>query len=383
MNAREWIKAYVDGEATIAERHAVEALLKSDPTAAEEADALRSLSEQIRTSAVEPAVTGKERTLDRLAKLGPARVPKRAFPWRLALGGAAAIVLVALFFPVLNEGKEAAKRSWGESAVMSEAPPSAGMGYGGAAGAESAATADMAAPQNSSKRAVSGGDLPATPGVTQPLMIRTGQITLAVESVRESNRRVVAIAEGLGGMLQNSSISANQGSVPKADMVIRVPEKRFTMAMEQLSELGEVKMESSTGEDVTTQVADVEARLKVLRAEEDSFLTLLRGARRVNEIIEIKDRLSTIRQEIESMDAQRKALRTMAAYSTIHVSLEERVKADQPAGSPNWEEDAWESAKNALGAVGRALGRIGIYLAVFSPLWLPVLLVVIWLRRRR
>lgn len=214
------------------------------------------------------------------------------------------------------------------------------------------------------------------------MMIRTGQLSLIVKDVVSAQEQAIKIVSGLGGMEQNTGSSRTQTGLGTANLTLRVPEARFSEAMRQLKALGEFESENKTGEDVTAQVADVEARLKVLKAEEEQYVTLLRATRKIGEILEVKERLSQVRQEIESLAAQSKALRRQASYSTIELTLREKPTVDKPAPPENWTEDTWTNAKRMLAEFGRFLGQAGIYLLVLSPIWLPIA-IYIWLKSRR
>ena len=55
------------------------------------------------------------------------------------------------------------------------------------------------------------------------------------------------------------------GHIRDSHLVLRVPVTRFTGAMHRVEALGKVVHSSSTGKDVTTEVIDVQQRLKTLR----------------------------------------------------------------------------------------------------------------------
>jgi hypothetical protein len=117
-------------------------------------------------------------------------------------------------------------------------------------------------------------------------------------------------------------------------------------------------------------------------AEEDSYVTMLRHARKLGEILEIKDRLSSVRQEIESLHAQTAALKNTSELSTINLVLEQNPKLNSPEPVSSWSDDTWTSALNGLRGTSQFLATIGIFLLVFSPIWIPLGLVGIWLYRK-
>lgn len=399
MKEMEDLKAYIDGEVSPERREEIEREMATDPRLQREIEELRVLSRLIGEGVMQPEPTGLERTLSLLA--ARERKPKPVFgKWFLALGAVcASVLMIAIFFPVFAQSKMAAsdavmmseaKRAQAESDMEAADAPArpqttgqgaATFGDNSVAGGGFRGRAERSKTEGRAEAYRPMSDGAGAPG-PQQLLIRTGDITIRVEKVQSAQESVVSLAKSLGGFVESSSVSSDEYSLPTANLVIRVPEKTFDSAMKRLAGLGEVRSQSTTGQDVTAQVADVEARMKVMKAEEESYVTMLRAARKVGELLEIKERLSSVRQEIESLDAQRKVLRNQATYSTISVSMEQIRQAGQPEPSKGWFDEAWAEAVTRGAAFFRWLATVGLNLVIFAPLWLPVVAIAIWYRRR-
>lgn len=402
MNYIEDYKAFIDHELSPAEAARVEAEIESSEESQREVEFIKLLGFELRDAAVQPTVTGLDETLAALAETAPRRGPTFLQRYGRILGAAAACLLLAGVAPKLIRS---ANRSAGASEVGVESAKAFAGGEVGRVRNQAGAFADQDYAPSSGKDAVLKGraadeepptatsngspssSLPApsvpSPTFDRPLMIRHGELSLLVKDIVRAQDDAVKIVTGLGGMEQNTGSSRIQGALGTATMTLRVPESRFSEAMRKLKELGEFQSENKTGEDVTAQVADVEARLKVMRAEEEQYVTLLRATRKIGEILEVKERLSQVRQEIESLAAQSKALRRQASYSTIDLTLSEKPALDRPAPPENWSDDTWTSAKKMLAEIGRFLAQSGIYLLVLSPIWLPVAAWFWWHARKR
>lgn len=213
-------------------------------------------------------------------------------------------------------------------------------------------------------------------------VIQTGSLSLRVENLQAALEQAEAIANAHGGYVENQNDSGSQTQLPRGNMTLRVKSVHFGDAMNQLRALGEKLSESTNREDITRQYADIEGRLRALRAEEESYVTMLRAAKKVGELLEIKERLGSVRQELESYESQRRALANLSTLSTISLSLEQRVKPGQPEKGERWTEDTWSAAVNALTSAGRFLGRLVIFIFVFAPIWLPPVLLFWWLAKR-
>lgn len=387
MNYHEDVKAFVDGELEASYRAEMEAAMEKDADLREEIEAMRALGFELKRAAVKHPATGAEKAIGRNLR--------RPWGWRLmtpAIGLAAVAILAIAFGPggASSRFKGMAEASTAIAAQDSE------MSTGGSAmaGDQGLAVNGTVTGRDPTLRTLPGKHYGAptepeadTNGVAGPTLnpdlIRTASISMRVASASEALDSATALAKRMGGFYEASRINQHQGESASADVTLRVPVTMFDATLKQLRKIGEVLDQSSNSQDVTAQIADVGARLKVLRAEEESYVTMLRAGRKVGEILEIKDRLSTVRQEIESLTAQQKALKNQSSYSTIACSFQEKPKVEAERPPKDWSEDTWANAVNNLKDVGRFLGQALIFIFVFAPIWLPVLLVGLWISRKR
>lgn len=400
MNVREDLKAYVDGELQLARRREIEGAIAADAALAKEVSEIESLSRAIQTSSAKIPVPEMPQSLESLASRPRKTMsPTRRFAW---LGwSAAAIALIAILpklVPVMGQDREAAKRatavagSSADSLKMSDATASPlqkmaakSQAYTGKdrAATGAAPNGDSMAEASPSVSARQSANGPSQAGpLGQPLVIQSATLSVETKNVAEAVQSATLQVKGLGGWVSNLQSATPDGQSGTASLSVRVPESKFNDAIQALHALGTVKSQSMTGEDVTTQVVDVEARLKTMRIEEEQYRTILGKTRRLGDILEVKDRLGSVRQEIESLAAQQKSLRNQANYSTISLTLTEKPKAGLPDSQGDWASDSWSSAVNGLQTAGRFLGAIAIVLFVYAPIWIP-LAILGWLAYRK
>jgi hypothetical protein len=388
MKVKEDLKAYIDGELTPQESLVVREALSSYSYLSEEEAALRTLGTEIKALAVEPPVEDASRALNAVRRQSVRSNPS----WALV---AALLVLILapggyLYFTPMYKSAEVDAPGYYTGKVA----PSGSVKN---ASPSSTPTTD-ADLEPHRKEFITGGmtsgpatkSLPEsshpTPNI-QPLnegrmVVQNGDLTVEVKNVSVAQSQAASIAKGVGGYVENSGLD-DSGELPQASLTIRVPARRFADVMDQLKGLGEVKADHISGQDVTAQYYDTTARLKVLRAEEESYVTMLRAARRIGDLLEIKDRLSTVRQEIESLQSQASSLKNMAALSKIDVTFREhRPKSESTRENTSWSGDAWTSAANGLKAAARFGATCLIYLFVLSPLWIPVGALLWWAVRK-
>jgi hypothetical protein len=165
-------------------------------------------------------------------------------------------------------------------------------------------------------------------------------------------------------------------------MTLRVPADPATYqaTLDRLRGLAErVVDEQAQAQDVTEEYVDLDARLRTLRASEESLLALLGKATRVEDILQIQRELTNVRSQIEQIQGRKQALERRADMATINVTIREVGAFSRPGWSPG---GTFEEAVRALGAALRGLAVFAIWLLVFSPIWGGFLLLgwgLVWL----
>jgi len=208
-------------------------------------------------------------------------------------------------------------------------------------------------------------------------LIRTGTLDLHARDHADAVGRARAATREAGGRVVGEE-SARGASRVSTTLTLRVPAARFDALMAALAEIpGDVDRRSVRVDDVTRPVADVTARLRVRRAAESRLVELLGQARTVDDVLAVQTRLDAVREEIESADAQLRALRTDVALSTIHLTVYEESAAG--LGQTSW----GRRLARAVGGGWDGLLEGLLVAAGLWPLWLVGGGAVWWVRRRR
>lgn len=223
---------------------------------------------------------------------------------------------------------------------------------------------------------------PAAPPVAQREIIRRGSLQVQVESIAEAESKAAAWVKKSGGFVEATDSSELNSVRASISMTLRVPVKEFDDAFAEFTGYGTLVSKSISSEDVTTQLVDLRARLKVLREQETVLLGFLRQSKTLKDSLAVNTELTRVRQEIESMDAIRRSQEELAALSTVSLTLVSTARMTTRPDSSKWAGDAWTGSVDALVAVGRALGTLIIGLLVFIPLWGPVAGGIWWLAKR-
>jgi hypothetical protein len=159
-------------------------------------------------------------------------------------------------------------------------------------------------------------------------IIRDANLTIETESPTEGLRQITAIAENNGGFIVTSDLKQNdagpQGRASQTVTVIaRIPASRFDTALSQIHSFGgRVISEKVSGQDVSEEYLDLEARLRTKKALEAQFLEIMKQARKVSDALEVQSQLGEVRTEIERLEGRRRFLENQAALSTITTTLQ-------------------------------------------------------------
>ena len=223
---------------------------------------------------------------------------------------------------------------------------------------------------------------PAALGDFGRKVVKTANLGLRSEEVRQSAARAQQVAATAGGTVLSSRVYRNDGSVT-ADLVLSVPYEEFERVLDELRGLGEkVTTDSISGQDVTEEYVDLESRERNLRATEESLLRLYDRAENVEEALSIQRELTTVRGEIELVQGRIKYLDQRSAYSQITLNIQPVTSPPPP--KPTWDpgevvEQAWDASLAVLQVIATA-----IISAVVFGWWLVPVLVggLLWWRRR-
>jgi hypothetical protein len=217
-------------------------------------------------------------------------------------------------------------------------------------------------------------------------IVRTGSLELEVNGFAEALTRARAAIAGLGGYIAASE-ERHEAERDFATVTYRIPADRWDDAVDALRGIATTILgERTQAVEVTSQLVDLEARISNLRATEQALVAIMAKATRIPDILEVQAQLTTVRSEIEQLEAQRAQLEDQASYGTLSVAWSTPVAPvveTQQAWNPAAE---IERAVAALLSVGQIVATVGIWLLIVGlPLLVGVGVVaaVVWAIMRR
>ncbi len=213
-------------------------------------------------------------------------------------------------------------------------------------------------------------------------IIRNGSMDLEVKSVAGAFERVSAIATAAGGFVADSAFFGREQQ-QSAHMTLRIPAGRFDAVVSELRAMAaEVVAISTSSQDITGELTDLQSQLRNLRAVESQYLQLLDRAGNIGEVLQVQGRLNQTRFEIDRTEGRVQLLERLSDLATLSVSLRPLAAAaqqDAGGGGPlAAAQAAWEASLATLNAVA----IVAVAVAVYSWWLLPLLVVAVLAGRR-
>jgi len=228
--------------------------------------------------------------------------------------------------------------------------------------------------------------------VTQRMIIRTVNMSVIVQDTDATLDLVRNLAKQYNGYIAE----ANRWLVddqPFASVTLRIPAEHLDEALSAVRDSAiRVENESSSGQDVTEEYIDLDARIRNLEAAEEELRALLTEVRKnrgkAEDILAIYRELTEIRGQIDTLKGRAQYLQRMSAMATINLTIRPKEVPPQIVEKARW--NPLVTLNNALRGFVRVLQGLTdllIYVLIFSPFVLvPIAilwLLIRWIQKRR
>lgn len=221
-------------------------------------------------------------------------------------------------------------------------------------------------------------------------IIKNAELTLEVDSPTETGGSVTRIAETHNGFVVNSELKQRRTDDPARQavdvtLVIRIPASQFGPTRDEILGLSKNVLDSkTTGQDVTEEFIDLEARIKTQVALEAQFMEIMKQAHKVEDALEVQRQIAEVRTEIEKLEGRKRFLENRSSLSTITVNL--RSPGTVMVSATGFGYEIKEAVKESVGVAREIvlfmIRLVIVMLPVFIFLILPAFLIVRYLVRR-
>jgi Domain of unknown function (DUF4349) len=212
--------------------------------------------------------------------------------------------------------------------------------------------------------------LPATTGRS---IIYTASLSVRAKNIVAAANQAKLLVTGAGGYVESESESTDPVG---ADLTFKIPADGYGTVLDQLaSSLGTKLSLKQNAQDVTAQVADVNSRVKSAQATLDQFRQLLAKANSVGEVLSVEQEISSREADLESLQAQQKALGQQTQFGTITLNLQPPPAGPAPqhpgGGFTGGLSSGWHAFRTFFVALATLLGWLLPFLVLGAVIGLP------------
>ncbi|WPU94194.1 DUF4349 domain-containing protein [Mucilaginibacter sabulilitoris] len=219
---------------------------------------------------------------------------------------------------------------------------------------------------------------------TSKKIIKNGSIEFETANVNAIRKRILHSLKKYGGYVDEDNQSTNSDANRKEyNLKISIPAKYFDFLIDSVSASADkINSKNISITDVTTRYIDIKTRLANKKILENRYLELLKRGTKISDLLEIENKLTEIRSDIESTQGQLNYLNKQVAYSSLDITFyTQHVEKTDKGTGPGYKfktamVSGWDFLQNLF------FGIIAIW---------PVILIIVliywiiknWRKRRR
>ena len=218
-------------------------------------------------------------------------------------------------------------------------------------------------------------------------MVFTGEVVLEDDDLAQVRAEIDRLMGRYGGHVADERTdNDNDGETQRSTLVLRVPGRHFEQVLAAFRDFTTVQSTERKGEDVTTEVIDLDARIRTQEVSLRRLRGFLDRAEDVETMIRLESEIAQREASLESLRAQSAYLADQVAMATVTVRMS---TPDAPDPDPDPLEDAgflsglrggWGALQDVLVVAATVTGAVIPFAVLLALVGVPVAL---WLRLRR
>lgn len=258
---------------------------------------------------------------------------------------------------------------------------------GGAADMDGGAEAEVRGDESGSSTGRTGQGGAARAAVQTKAMIHTGEVVVVDDDLVGVRREIDRLLGRYGGQVADETTDNDgDGETRHSTLVLRVPGRHFEEVLTAFPGFTTVQSTTRKGDDVSTEVIDLDARIRTQEVSLRRLRAFLDRAEDVETMIRLESEIAQREASVESLRAQATYLADQVAMATITVRMS---TPDAPAPQADPLEDAgflaglrggWGALLDVLVVAATVTGALLPFGLLAGLVGLPL---VLWLRQRR
>lgn len=169
-----------------------------------------------------------------------------------------------------------------------------------------------------------------------------------------------------------------------ATMTIRIPADKLNGFVSQIRGISNVVTYNESTDDVTLTYVATESRMAALETEQERLLELMAKAETMSDLLEIEERLTEVRYELESVTSQLRVLSNKVSYATVYLYVDQVEVYTEVEEPTVWQRITGGFTGN-LKDIGEGLVDFLVWAVTYSPqllFWAVVIAVAVTAGKR-
>ena len=201
-------------------------------------------------------------------------------------------------------------------------------------------------------------------------VITTGSVLVTVTSVESAVRSIEDFVAERDGRIDSRSqyrsgeFSPGFDADSPATLVVRIEPREVDALIQEVRRLGTVEELEISREDVTTQVTDLDARIRSLEVSIARLEAIMAESTSTRDLLEAETQLSQRQGELESLQAQRRQVGSQVELASIVVTLRGAgdPSAVDPGGFRGGLVDGWNALVGLVNGLLVGAGVLAVWL---------------------
>ena len=159
-------------------------------------------------------------------------------------------------------------------------------------------------------------------------IIVNGDLEMETKNFDETVTSLEKLIKDCGGYIQSSHVYKAPDGVDTignktAYYTVRVPANKYEEFIKGNEGIGNITDIRTSTEDITSTYYDTTVRISNLKAQEERVAEMYKQAKTISELIQIEDRLSSLRSQIEQLELKVRNWDVLTSYSTVDITVYE------------------------------------------------------------
>jgi len=220
-------------------------------------------------------------------------------------------------------------------------------------------------------------DVTKSSSSSAPMIARSADLILNTKEFDKVRASLEEILKRHNGYMGGLNVTAPRDGGRTLATTLRIPAPQLDAALAELKQLGRVEKEGQSGEEVTQQYVDLEARLANSQHTEQRLTQILQQRTgKLQDVLKVELEIDRVRGEIEQMQAEKKELGKRVAFATLNMTVQEEYQAKLQSAPPSTASKFRNAAVDGYNTVVEGFIDVGLFALSAGPsllIWIAIL----------